>query len=74
MKNPELAFSEAGTQYSEWVIGEYNDTTICPYRIVRMGMKEGRAFWESPDCFGDDEDVWMIKVPDAWHPINVARG
>ena len=75
MTKPMLVFNDNGVQYSEWVIGEYDNTSVCPYRIVRRGKKEGeREFWESPDCLGPDEDVWAIREPDAWTPLKVKRG
>lgn len=75
MKKPVLEFNEGGVQYSDWVIGEYDNTSICPYRIVRMGKKEeDKEFWESPDWLGPDEDVWPIREPDNWVPLKVRRG
>jgi hypothetical protein len=74
VKAPKLVATENGVQYSDWVVGEYYNTSICPYRIVRMGMREGKAFWEAPDQLGDDEDLWAIKEPNAWHPLQIKRG
>lgn len=74
MKKPELIGSDGGTQYSDWVVGEYDNTSICPFRIVRMGLKDGKYFWESPDLLGPDEDLWAIREPDAWHSLVVKRG
>jgi hypothetical protein len=74
VKVPKLVAAENGIQYSDWVIGEYDNTSICRYRIVRRGMREEKVFWEAIDLLGDDEDLWAIKEPDVWHPLQVKRG
>lgn len=72
---PEFKKQEDGFFCTDWVIGEYAENIICPYRIVRAVREKelGKVCWEYADQQGEDEDLWPIKAPMFWKPFRQRR-
>jgi hypothetical protein len=72
MSVPNLSIKDQGISYSEWVVGEYHGNMISPYRIVRA-LKDStqKVKWECADGQGENEDLFDIPEPDAWHILDV---
>ena len=72
MSVPNLSIKDQGISYSEWVIGEYHANHICPYRVVRAFRDStNKVKWEFADALGEDEDLFDLPEPDAWHILDV---
>jgi hypothetical protein len=71
-ETPEFINKDGKISYSDWVIGEYTNTLICPYRVVRaVKGKDSKIKWEYTDCFGEQEETWSIPEPDCWYAMDV---